>query len=86
MQVTDQLFLPAGNIHVPVVFNLQVTCISCFLPAGNNVKLATEGGAIREVCNVLKIHIDSSQVAEAACASVLALSLDGDSFIITINV
>ncbi|KAH3801100.1 hypothetical protein DPMN_154745 [Dreissena polymorpha] len=43
---------------------------------GNNVKLATEGKGIEQVCNVLKIHMNSSVVVEAACASILALSLD----------
>lgn len=45
--------------------------------SGNNVKIATEEEGIKEVCNVLKVHMNSSEVAEAACASILALSLDG---------
>lgn len=45
--------------------------------AGNNVKVATEEQGIREVLNVLKIHMNSPEVADPACASILALSLDG---------
>ena len=48
--------------------------------SGNNVKIATEENGVREVCNVLKLHMNSSEVAEAACATLLALSLDGELF------
>jgi hypothetical protein len=48
-----------------------------FCSTGNNVKIATEEKGVKEVCNVLKIHMNSSEVAEAASASILALSLDG---------
>ena len=41
------------------------------------MKIATEEKGVKEVCNVLKIHMNSSEVAEAASASILALSLDG---------
>ena len=41
------------------------------------MKIATEESGVREVCNVLKLHMNSSEVAEAACAGLLALSLDG---------
>ena len=42
------------------------------------MKIATEEAGVREVCNVLKLHMNSSEVAEAACAGLLALSLDGE--------
>lgn len=42
------------------------------------MKIATEEAGVREVCNVLKLHMNTSEVAEAACAGLLALSLDGE--------
>ena len=45
--------------------------------SGNNVKIATEEKGIKDVCTVLKLHMRSGPVAEAACAAILALSLDG---------
>lgn len=41
------------------------------------MKIATEEKGVKEVCNVLKVHMNSPEVAEAASASLLALSLDG---------
>ena len=55
-------------------------CLFFVILLGNNVKLATEEGGVREVCNVLRLHMNSSEVAEAACAGLLALSLDGRLF------
>ena len=41
------------------------------------MKIATEEGGVKVVCEVLRLQMNSSEVAEAACAGLLALSLDG---------
>lgn len=55
-------------------------CISpkkVFFSTENNVKIASDVDAMDKVCKALKMHMNSAEVAEAASAALLSLTLNG---------
>lgn len=43
----------------------------------NNVKIASDDDAMGKVCKALRLHMNSAEVAEAASAALLSLTLNG---------
>lgn len=62
-------------------------CISpkeVFFSTENNVKIASDVDAMDKVCKALKMHMNSAEVAEAASAALLSLTLNGKLLLILI--
>jgi hypothetical protein len=76
--VTEDIFFYSIIITLTLValcFNDLVSLVT-----EDNVKIATEQKALHHVCSALKTHMNSPEVAEAASAALLSLTLNGESF------
>ena len=60
-----------------IMFYIMIHCINF---VENNIKIATEMKGLELVCNALRTHMNSAEVAEAASAAMLAFSREGRSY------
>jgi hypothetical protein len=67
---------------IAITLTLVALCFNDLvsLVTEDNVKIATEQKALHHVCSALKTHMNSPEVAEAASAALLSLTLNGESF------
>ena len=65
---------------IVITLTLVVLCFNDLvsLVTEDNVKIATEQKALHHVCSALKTHMNSPEVAEAASAALLSLTLNGE--------